>query len=187
VEDRRVLQAVGLPAAAVRRHPGKNFFTFPYDWRRDNRAPRVASRSRPTAGCGSGGGSSRTPSSSWSVIRWEGWWPGTSWSAWRAGGTLAGWSPLAPRTGGAPVSLVQAPDLSCRRRPPCCPRRQAAVLPFIKLGPGHARHAVACGIRCSSLCAAIRAASCRERLTDPGRPRSSGQRAGNYALSHALM
>jgi pimeloyl-ACP methyl ester carboxylesterase len=56
-----------------------------------------------------------------------------------------------------------------------------------ELGPGHARHAVACGIRCSSLWAAIRAASYRERLTDPGRPRSSGKRAGNYALSHALM
>ncbi len=41
MEDRRVLQAVGLTAAAVRRHPGKNFFTFPYDWRRDN---RVAAR-----------------------------------------------------------------------------------------------------------------------------------------------
>jgi pimeloyl-ACP methyl ester carboxylesterase len=41
------------------------------------------------------------------------------------------WSPLAPRTGGCPVSLVQAPDLSCRRRPPCCRRRQAAVLPSI--------------------------------------------------------
>lgn len=41
-------------------------------------------------------------------VRWEGWWPGTSWSTWRARGTLAGWSPLAPRTGGAPVSLVQA-------------------------------------------------------------------------------
>jgi hypothetical protein len=37
-------------------NPGKNFFTFPM----------------------TGAGSSRTPSSSWSVTRWEGWWPGTS-------------------------------------------------------------------------------------------------------------
>jgi hypothetical protein len=50
----------------------------------------------------------------------------------------------------------------------------------------HARHAVACMIWCSSLLAAIRAATSNERPHRSGPSRSSGPRAGNYAPSHAL-
>lgn len=82
---------VGLSAATVRRHPGQELLAFPMTGGGTTASPRAGSRSRPTAGCSSGGWSRRTPSSSWSLTRWAGWSPGTSLSAWRAGGTLAGW------------------------------------------------------------------------------------------------
>lgn len=86
----------------------------------------------------------------------------------------------ARRLEGAPVSLEHS-GLSCQHRPPRCPRRQS-----VKTRPGHARNAVARMIWYSSLWAASGRPQFTSAFTDPGRPRSSGQQVGNYALSHAL-
>ena len=124
-------QAVGLTAAAVRRHPGQELLHVSYDWRWDN---RVAARRLKEQ-----------------TNRWLGEWRREQPDAklilvgHSMGGLVAryflecleGWRDTrrvvtsGPPYRGCPVSLVQAPDLSCRRRPPCCPRRQAAVLPSI--------------------------------------------------------